>query len=535
MLAPIRSGARAAVAAAAREKLGADVGSSASSLERPPKIALGDLALPRAFDLAKALRRSAARDRGRARRGASRLPAGVPRGARSRAGGYLNFFLDRGAFVARARCRGAPPPAPARRARSSSSTPASTRTRRPTSATCATPSSATSSCACCAHRGHAWGSRTTSTTPACRSPTWWWAFCTCEKVTTLEDMRRPCGRAASRRTRDPKGFDYFCWDLYAEVGRPTPRDPRRKSLQAEVLHAIEAGDNETAAAGGARRRGASSAATWPPWSASASATTCCRTRATSCACTSGTAPSSCSRRRAPSVSRPRASTPAAGCCASTESPEFAGHGGGTRSSCARTAPSPTPARTSRTSSGSSACSTATSTTRATVRTGTPASVREQDDPGSGARPSALAHGAHGGEPDAPAFGRGDRVYNVIDVGQSYPQRVVPRGPAGPRHTPRREPLDPLLLREGRALAARPRESSPSVSARSTLSAEDEKKPYVKMSGPQGAGRQGRRPRRAPAGAVARRDRRAPQRRRGRRGRGSRRARRSRSARCATSC
>ncbi|MFI5183064.1 MAG: arginine--tRNA ligase [Vicinamibacteria bacterium] len=41
-------------------------------------------------------------------------------------------------------------------------------------------------------------------------------------------------------------FDYRCWDLYARVGDFYAADPKNKALQAATLHAIEAGDNETA-------------------------------------------------------------------------------------------------------------------------------------------------------------------------------------------------------------------------------------------------------------------------------------------------
>jgi arginyl-tRNA synthetase len=41
-------------------------------------------------------------------------------------------------------------------------------------------------------------------------------------------------------------FDYYCWDLYARVGDFYAADPRNKALQAETLHAIEAGDNDVA-------------------------------------------------------------------------------------------------------------------------------------------------------------------------------------------------------------------------------------------------------------------------------------------------
>ena len=44
----------------------------------------------------------------------------------------------------------------------------------------------------------------------------------------------------------PGKFDYYCWDLYARVGDFYAADPKRKALQAETLHAIEEGGNETA-------------------------------------------------------------------------------------------------------------------------------------------------------------------------------------------------------------------------------------------------------------------------------------------------
>jgi len=41
-------------------------------------------------------------------------------------------------------------------------------------------------------------------------------------------------------------FDYHCWDLYARVGDYYAADPAGRTRQAEALHAIEAGDNEIA-------------------------------------------------------------------------------------------------------------------------------------------------------------------------------------------------------------------------------------------------------------------------------------------------
>jgi arginyl-tRNA synthetase len=52
---------------------------------------------------------------------------------------------------------------------------------------------------------------------------------------TLADVLRIEGR-----------FDYYCWDLYARVGDFYAADPANKARQAGVLHAIEEGGNDTA-------------------------------------------------------------------------------------------------------------------------------------------------------------------------------------------------------------------------------------------------------------------------------------------------
>ena len=41
-------------------------------------------------------------------------------------------------------------------------------------------------------------------------------------------------------------FDYYCWDLYARVGQEYQKNEELKSKRAEVLHLIEAGNNPTA-------------------------------------------------------------------------------------------------------------------------------------------------------------------------------------------------------------------------------------------------------------------------------------------------
>ena len=49
-----------------------------------------------------------------------------------------------------------------------------------------------------------------------------------------------------RLTEEGKKFDYYCWDLYARVGREYQTDEDLKSKRHEVLRLIEEGDNETA-------------------------------------------------------------------------------------------------------------------------------------------------------------------------------------------------------------------------------------------------------------------------------------------------
>jgi arginyl-tRNA synthetase len=47
-------------------------------------------------------------------------------------------------------------------------------------------------------------------------------------------------------TRQPR-FDYFCWDLYAQVSRWYEEDKQNRDARHQVLHALEEGGNETAA------------------------------------------------------------------------------------------------------------------------------------------------------------------------------------------------------------------------------------------------------------------------------------------------
>jgi arginyl-tRNA synthetase len=241
MLETIRTRLADAVREAVRQRFGAEV--ERVALERPPKAALGDLASPVAFDLAKTLRK-APRAIAAELAPAVALPAGV-REARVEGAGYLNFFLDRGRFV-RALLDAAPTPS-----------------RRPGKVivehTNINPNKA-------AHIGHLRNAvlgdvlvRTlrhlgdtvevqnylddtgVQVADVVAGLIHLKGVRTVDAVrTAVAERRLPGGDA------NPKGFAYLCWDVYAEVGRTYASDPSSKSWREEVLHAIEAGENETA-------------------------------------------------------------------------------------------------------------------------------------------------------------------------------------------------------------------------------------------------------------------------------------------------
>ena len=141
---------------------------SSSTTPRTARSAISRCRSPSSWPAACGKRRAPSR---RSSRRARPVPGvAAHRGARQR----LPERLPRPARVPRrAPDRGADCPRPRRprRAKRSSSTRPSIRTRPRTSATCATRRSATRSCACCGSAARRSKCRTTSTTPACRSPT----------------------------------------------------------------------------------------------------------------------------------------------------------------------------------------------------------------------------------------------------------------------------------------------------------------------------------------------------------------------------
>ena len=101
MILEIQQGLATAVRDAVRSAFGVE--QREVSFQYPPRVELGDLALTAPFDLAKTLRR---KPREIAERLAAMLGSapGVVR-AEVAGGGYVNLFLDRGAFAPTARTR----------------------------------------------------------------------------------------------------------------------------------------------------------------------------------------------------------------------------------------------------------------------------------------------------------------------------------------------------------------------------------------------------------------------------------------------
>jgi arginyl-tRNA synthetase len=213
-------------------------------LERPPGLAMGDLASPAAFDLAKALRKA---PRAIAAELASSisLPEGV-REARVEGGGYLNFFLDRGRLVD-AMLAGEP----------------ATGERRPGKVivehTNINPNKA-------AHIGHLRNAALGDV--LARTLTFLGHHVEVQNylddtgvqvadvvaglqhmkgVRSAEEVRRAAaGEPLPDGSSHPKGLAYLCWDVYADVAKVYEESESARSWRVEVLHAIEAGGNETA-------------------------------------------------------------------------------------------------------------------------------------------------------------------------------------------------------------------------------------------------------------------------------------------------
>jgi arginyl-tRNA synthetase len=486
MLAAIREALASAVAAAARETLGAEVDARRIALERPPKLALGDLACPIAFDLARSLRK-APRAIATELAAAMSLPAGV-REAKVEGGGYLNFFLERGPLV-RALLADAAAPSPA----------AARAGKIVVEHTNINPNKA-------AHIGHLRNAVLGDVLVRVQRHLGYRV----EVQNYLDDTgvqvadvvaglihlagvgTEEAARTAIRESRwpsgpvEPKGFAYLCWDLYAEVGRTYQARPETKAWRDEVLHAIEAGNDETArvAAVVADAVAASHLATMGRL---------------------GVAYDLLPREsdilhkhfwakafellKASGAIHLEKEGKHSGCWVLdlSDSEEFAG----------MEEPDKILVRSNGTVTytgkdiayqlwkfGLLPIDFDYERLRPLWNTG---SVREPEVP-QAVRDHPVWRTAHaGGESGAPEFGRATRVYNVIDVRQSYPQKVVREGLRALGHEKEAEASIhfsyEIVALSGKAA----RELAERFGEEYRLSAEDEKKPFVEMSGRKGLG------------------------------------------------
>ena len=201
-------------------------------VETPPRRALGDFAVPLAFELARRLRKAPrviAQDIVGALgtiEGFSRIDAAP--------NGYVNFFLDRPTYISR--WLGTPPEA------------APTDEKTIVEHTAINPNKA-------AHIGHL---RNAALGDAFgrllrflgrRVEIQNYIDDTGVQVADVAVGFRHLegkGLAEVRQIADTERFDYYCWDLYARVTEWYEEDAERLKIRARALHDIEHGDNPTA-------------------------------------------------------------------------------------------------------------------------------------------------------------------------------------------------------------------------------------------------------------------------------------------------
>ena len=223
-----------AIAAAIRRQFGlAEVPHFA--VEVPPNRALGDLAVPVAFQLARTLRkapRAIAQELAQALGdipGVARIVAGAERLSESVSRSRRVLPAARAAAGAAGDRRGGKDD---RRAHGHQS-----RTRRRTSVTCGTRRSATRSCACCASAARRSKCRTTSTTSASRSPT-------SSSASGSSNIARSTRSARSPTRRDSTTTAGICTRASPNG---TTKTPRASQVRARALHDLEHGGNDAAA------------------------------------------------------------------------------------------------------------------------------------------------------------------------------------------------------------------------------------------------------------------------------------------------
>src|SRR5882757_7481108 len=206
------------------------------TVETPPTRALGDLAVPVAFQLARSLRKAPKAIAQELAQALGSIP-GVARIAAT-PNGYLNLYLERPSFfLARARQQVAPERAAGEKAI--------------VEHTAINPNKA-------AHIGHLRNAALGDTlvralrfqgTPV---ETQNYIDDTGVQVADVIVGFREIEHKSIEEVRTIAGtsrFDYYCWDLYSKVTEWYDGDPARLAIRASVLHDLEHGGNDTAAMG----------------------------------------------------------------------------------------------------------------------------------------------------------------------------------------------------------------------------------------------------------------------------------------------
>jgi arginyl-tRNA synthetase len=246
-LVEIQKELRNAVEQAARSEFGVEIGQIA--IETPPKTELGDLALPVAFELAKEIKKATG-EKSNPREIAGRLTPVVEalefvERVELAGPGYLNVFVKRDTFLESAWDR-SPLPDAIDRGRSGAH-------KMCVEHTSLNPNKA-------AHIGHLRNAvlgdtfhrilRATGESVEVQNYIDNTGVQVADVVVGfihLEKMDLAAIKELDAKlTSEGGSFDYYCWDLYSQVGKQYQSDEELLKKRAEVLHLLEEGGNETA-------------------------------------------------------------------------------------------------------------------------------------------------------------------------------------------------------------------------------------------------------------------------------------------------
>ena len=239
MILPVHDVVRRRITAVLQDQYGlAPAECPAIVIDYPPTRELGDLALPLAFELARRLRKSPKLIAEEVAAGVGEIP-GISRVEAVK--GYLNLFLDRKAFVLER--LGAGHPAPAAVGLGTRKTIVEHTAINPNKA---------------AHIGHLRNSALGDTLVRALR----FRGVPVEVQNYIDDtgvqvadvvvgfrQLESMDLAAVRTTADSTRFDYYCWDLYARVADWYAADKLRLQHRLDTLHDIERGGNEAAEIG----------------------------------------------------------------------------------------------------------------------------------------------------------------------------------------------------------------------------------------------------------------------------------------------